>query len=690
MSTHTLQCSFIFLSLSLSLPVSLYQPSSSIGINSNPGTIGHDLPKWVILSLSLSLFMTIWKHYKIAEAAAVKYVCLCPKATELCVVSSMSTGASTAQGKIDQHEESRAHQTWVGVASKKEKDELKSLKESGTNPGAQQRSIAREAIDQHYLTYCLQNGLIDSKESAWNYVRMRHPTIGQELEALFDFWVWYRFHGSQTTSRNRPFIERAEQSFVYQFIMGEYGRRVCTIKPTNTTSVTHALDGLFLIVQPGRLDDLIKIMRFDIQEESKGNWRYQYGDWRFRYPYQLIESTPKPDDMVYAFAVINDHPCDRKEIEASWEQTLRFFGGEPDTTYNTPEMKKWKLSTRFSVSYKTLQKEIIPLFVYLLDAHAPRADSWKDSVSCAIVPPNYCLSIVNGEVFYKFLGERWVDFDVETFNTLVVVPDEQQQHSHSFITPAKELREMNNKSSFFPFVKNVKKGNKAWCDGGVATWSIDRSSSFIQKKLEPLIRAQQAAWKHINVVGVRRYTRLDNANVEIFLQGLGSECEECHKACHILFEAANKVKSEEVRARERELLLSHPGGKIAPEGPARSERLLWRCRGCDLNTPLQISGREVGVFDDGPFKRLIIQLTSLLISPDVLREKKAAKKAQREAGEREAAEREAAEREAAEREATEKRRRLVKKRKLEREEEDEDEEQPERVELTQEQMNAMS
>ena len=634
--------------------------------------------------------MTIWKHYKIAEAAAVKYDCLCPKATELCVVSSMSTGASKAQEKIDQHEKSDAHRTWVGVASDKKKAELKSLKQGGINPGAQQRSIARDAIEQHYRTYCLQKNLIDSKECAWDYVRMRHPTIGQELEALFDFWVWYRFRGTETTSRNRPFIERAEQSFVYQFIMGEYGRRVCTIKPTKTAAVTHALDELFLIVQPGRLDDLIKIMRFDIQEESKGNWRYPYGDWRFRFPYQLIESTPKPDDMVYAFAVINDHPCDRKEIEASWEQTLRFVGGEPDTTYNTPEMKKWKLSTRFPVSYKTLQKEIIPLFVYLLDAHSPRADSWKDSVSCAIVPPNYCLSTVNGEVFYKFLGERWVDFDVETFNTLVVVPDEQQQHSHSFITPAKELREMNNKPSFFPFVKHVKKGNKEWCDGGVESWSIDRRSSlYIQTTFEPLVREQQAAWKHINVVGVRRYTRLDNANVEIFLQGLGSECEECHKACHILFEAANKVKSKEDRARERELLLNKPEAKIAPEGPARSERLLWRCRGCESNTPLRIS-REVGVFDDGLFKRRIIWLSSLPISPDVLRERNAAMKAQQaqEAQEAEEAER-GAEREAEREEAEKKRRRQVKKRKLQADD-GEGEEQPERIALTQEQMDAMS
>ena len=407
---------------------------------------------------------------------------------------------------------------------------------------------------------------------------------------------------------------------------------------------------------------------------------------RYRYPYQLIETTPKAGDTVYAFAVIKDPPYDSsEEIYNTWEQTLELFGGKPDMIYLTPQIMKYKVSSRYPVSYRTLQKEIIPLFVYLLDAHAPRSNSWKDYVSCGIVPPSYCFSTNNGDVFYSDFGDRWVDFEVETFETLVVVPDEQQQHSHTFITPAKELREMNNKSSFFPFVKHVKKGNQEWCDGGVATWGIDRNSLFIQKQLEPLIRSQQAAWKHINVVGVRRYTRLDNANVEIFLQGLGSECEECHKACHILFEAANKVKSEEVRARERELLLSDPGGKIASEGPTRSERLLWRCRGCDLNTPLQISGREVGVFDDGPFKRLIIRLSSLPISPDVLRERKAAKKAQREAAEREAAEREAAEREAAE-----KRGRLVKKRKLERDEEDEDEEQPERVELTQEQMDAMS
>ena len=362
--------------------------------------------------------------------------------------------------------------------------------------------------------------------------------------------------------------------------------------------------------------------------------------------------------------------------------------------YLTVEKRQFKVTSRCPVSYRTLQEEIMPLFVYLLNAHAPQPNSWKNSVSCGIVPPNYCFSTVNGEVFYRSYGDRWEDFDVETLETLVVVSDGEQ--NHSFTKPTKELREMNNKPSFFPFVKHVKKGNKEWCDGGVETWGIDhRSSLFIQTKFERLVREQQAAWKHINVVGVRRYTRLDNANVEIFLQGIGSGCDECHKACHILFEAANEVKSKEDRARERELLLDNPGGKIASEGPTRSERLLWRCRGCDLNTPLQISGREVGVFDDGPFKRLIIRLSSLPISPDVLRERKAAKKAQREAAEREAAEleaaeREAAEREAAEREAAEKRGRLVKKRKLERDEEDEDEEQPERVELTQEQMDAMS
>ena len=225
--------------------------------------------------------------------------------------------------------------TWVRCASDTEQAKLESLKKGGISPRTEQRSIAREAVHQHYLSYCQQNCLTDSEEEwAWVYVRTRLQTTGRhEREALYDFWVWYRFRGMEPISvRNRPFIDRAEaeRSFVYQFIMGEHGRRVCTIKPTKTVGVTHELDGLFLVVNPGRcVKDLIKIMSFDIQGVSDDNWSHSssfdqtHKVLRYRYPYQLIETTPKANDTVYAFAVIKDHPRDSEEVYDCWGQTLK-------------------------------------------------------------------------------------------------------------------------------------------------------------------------------------------------------------------------------------------------------------------------------------------------------------------------------------------------------------------------------
>ena len=108
--------------------------------------------------------MTNYKNYKIVEVAAVKYVCPCPKATQLCVVSSMSTAKGKALSKITQHELGEAHVHWVACASDKEQAELESLKDGGVNPRAEQRCIAREAVHQHYLSYCQQKRLTDSDE----------------------------------------------------------------------------------------------------------------------------------------------------------------------------------------------------------------------------------------------------------------------------------------------------------------------------------------------------------------------------------------------------------------------------------------------------------------------------------------------------------------------------------------------
>jgi hypothetical protein len=594
----------------------------------------------------------------------------------------MSRGAAHAQQRIKQHEDQPTHVNWASQATDQQKAELKALKNGTTT--VSERTTAMEAVRQQYISFYRDNRIVDSEENAWEFVRRHHKErclsgAEQGLESVFDFWVSYRFDGMESAKRNVPFIERSEQeqSYVYQFIMGEHGRKVCTIKPTHTSQVTHQVDGLFLIVNPDKLDDLVKIMRFDIEKISNDKWRYQL-------PYQVIESISKPEDPVYAFAVISDRARDIDGIEEPWEETLKLFGGDHNIVYHTKEYNRWKLSSLFPVDYKTLQQEIIPLFVYYLNARIPKEGGWKDSVSCAIVPPNFSPSIVSGEVFYSDMHDKWVEFEEEILNSLVVMRNGRK--SRSFTRPTKQLREMHNKSSFFPFLKKVKKGNKEWCDGDVETWGVyNPSSPFIQQELQPLVRAQQAEWEDINVVGVRRYTILYNANVEIFVQGIGSECETCQKTCHIRIEAANKVVTEADRERER------AGGELVVQAPTRREKFLWRCRECNKNTRLRRGGgKDAQVWDgldEGPFLDLARELTELLVNPDVDRQKKEEEERKR----RDDAEERERERERVEAENA----RLARKRKLKVKaakkltEEEEREKKKQALRLTEDEINAM-
>lgn len=426
-----------------------------------------------------------------------------------------------AEGKIRLHEKSHRHITWQNEATNEEKALLRTAK-TGIAPPSSKEIVAQKLLEEKYDTYCRRNKVAPSDDAAWKFVQLeREYTVNKPL---FDFWLSKRFAGLGKLNCNTAPIARLNPSFVYQFIMGQHGRRVCTVKPTKA-GCTHQVDGLFLSVVSGKLDDLVKIITFDVFDNGAKRNPHSV-------PYEVIESTPKLDDVVYALVNIVSDGSYIGETIMFWQRTLALFGGQSVEEYSIPDKTlAVKLRSRFAVEYRVLQQEIIPLFIYFLNTHHALAGGldWKDSISCRVTPADLTRDLKTGDVYIYCDCGQTVPFDEQITSSLIVVPD--GRGSNTFTTPHRELKASINKSSVYSFKKT--KGD--WCDdkNNKPTWSIDDRTSLVRHKLLPAIRSIPLL-EDVNPVYVRRFTKLGKPHLEVFLQGIGSDCSDCGSACHIL------------------------------------------------------------------------------------------------------------------------------------------------------------
>ena len=465
---------------------------------------------------------------KARVSVAALYTCFCPLAAKL---HTLPAGAQ----RVKKHESTKGHQNWLISASQEHKDLLEIVKYGGDSAivgldPAEVRSC-RAKFDQWFVSEGFADTAAVQEEQAWRFVlRELGPFDSSPAtrQALFEFWCSMCFSHRPFVGFNKVTPRPSSSSFVFQFIVGKYGVHVCTTWGAQS-GATHTVDGVPINVSPRMIHDLIKIMTFDITTNNTNGVP--------QLPYQFIESPPNRDTLyVYAFVHISGKP--HYMYRSVWESTLRLFGWDGKDTSTVVESYSGagagaddnylKLSSRFTVEMRTLEKDIIPLYIYYLKVKVSADEDWSRKVSCGIrgqLIADRSLSL-DGTCCFVPTYSSSKSIDAEILTSLVASKDKCTDRS--FTRPDVLLSTMCNKSSYYPFKTRGCRVVALTCDNnGKPTWEIDASSAVVRDRILPILRDSGEEFHAVFIDRVRRFERLEIAFLEIHLYGIGSQCTQC-------------------------------------------------------------------------------------------------------------------------------------------------------------------